>query len=231
LSVAILALTSNVDALRINNKRSLEEELETDNGDDYMAESIAEAEKEVKEKKGSIDMQKEIKQLEEDSEVKTTKPSDDMDVTERKHINKLTDEMTSEALESKSVLDFNGKDLEVKQNPEDQEHANFLSYNKQAVHEAYLDMKKELGVKSSSDEAKPEEAPEKKVIKKVTHDDQSLSENKSDEKEENGADSESESNSESDSEDDNKKKKKKGKKGKKGKKKKGKMKRSVSSSS
>ena len=61
LSAAILALTSNADAMRINSMRTLEEELETDNGDDYMAESIAEAEKEVKDKKGSIDMQKEIK--------------------------------------------------------------------------------------------------------------------------------------------------------------------------
>lgn len=42
--------------MRINELRTTEEELETDNGDDYMAESIAEAEKEVKEKKGSIDM-------------------------------------------------------------------------------------------------------------------------------------------------------------------------------
>ena len=175
LSAAILALTSNANAMRINNMRTLEEELETDNGDDYMAESIAEAEKEVKEKKGSIDMQKEIKQLEEDSEVKTTKPSDDMDVNERKHINKLTDQLTSEALESKSVLEYNGNNIDVKQNAEEAEHANFLSYNKQAVHEAYLDMRKELGVKSSSDEAKPEDMPEKKVIKKVTHD-QSLSE-------------------------------------------------------
>ena len=130
LSVAIMALTSSVDAMRINNMRTAEEELETDNGDDYMAEGIAEAEKEVKEKKGSIDMQKEIKQLEEDSEVKATKPSDDMDVNQRKHINKMTDDLTSEALESKSVLDFNGKDVDIKADKEQQEHANFMSYNK-----------------------------------------------------------------------------------------------------
>jgi hypothetical protein len=130
LSVAIMALTSSVDAMRINNMRTAEEELETDNGDDYMAESIAEAEKEVKEKKGSIDMQKEIKQLEEESEVKATKPSDDMDVNQRKNINKMTDDLTSEALESKSVLDFNGKDVDIKADKEQQEHANFMSYNK-----------------------------------------------------------------------------------------------------
>jgi hypothetical protein len=125
-----MALTSSVDAMRINNMRTAEEELETDNGDDYMAESIAEAEKEVKEKKGSIDMQKEIKQLEEESEVKATKPSEDMDVNQRKNINKMTDDLTSEALESKSVLDFNGKDVDIKQDKEQQEHANFMSYNK-----------------------------------------------------------------------------------------------------
>jgi hypothetical protein len=37
-------------------------------------------------------------------------------------------------------------------------------------------MKKELGIKSNSEEAKPEDAPEKKVIKKTTHDEQNLSE-------------------------------------------------------
>jgi len=174
LSIAILALTSSIDAMRVNNMRSTEEELETDNGDDYMAESIAEAEKEVKEKKGSIDMQKEIKQLEEDSEVKQSKPADDIDVNERKNINKLTDQLTSEALESKSVLEYNGKEVDVKMDKESQEHSNFLSYNKEAVHEAYLDMKKELGIKS--EETKPEDAPEKKVTKKATHEEQSLSE-------------------------------------------------------
>lgn len=151
--------------------------------------------------------------------MKTTKPADDIDVNERKNINKLTDQLTSEALESKSVLEFNGKEVDVKQNAEEQEHANFLSYNKQAVHDAYLDMRKELGLKSNTEESKPEEMPEKKVVKKVMHD-QNLSEQKSDEKEE--AESDSESNSESESEDDDKKKKKKKEKGKKKKSKKGK---------
>lgn len=220
--------------MRVNQMRTTEEELETDNGDDYMAESIAEAEKEVKEKKGSIDMQKEIKQLEEDSEVKGTKMSEDMDIAERKHINKLTDQLTSEALESKSVLEYNGKEFDVKQDKEQQEHSNFLSYNKEAIHEAYLDMRKELGVGAPASAA-PEEQPEKKVVKKTTHDDNSLTQKKSEEKieekteekteEEEASESESESNSESDNEDDSegRKKKKKPKKGK-GKKKKTKMK-------
>lgn len=56
------------------------EELENDNGDDFMAQSIAEAEKEVAQKRGSLDMQKEIKQLEEDSEVKGGKIAEDADV-------------------------------------------------------------------------------------------------------------------------------------------------------
>lgn len=75
LSLAVMALTSQyAEGMRVNQNPKAEEELFTDNGDDFMAESIAEAEKEVKEKKGSIDMQKEIKQLEEESEVKTAKP-------------------------------------------------------------------------------------------------------------------------------------------------------------
>lgn len=56
-----------------------------------MAQSIAEAEKEVAEKKGSLDMQKEIKQLEEESEVKGGKISEDADVSQRKKINKMSD--------------------------------------------------------------------------------------------------------------------------------------------
>jgi len=49
-----------------------------------MEQSIAEAEKEVKEKKGlnsSLDMHMEIKQLEEDSEPKGGKLSEDADVS------------------------------------------------------------------------------------------------------------------------------------------------------
>lgn len=65
ISVAVLALISSSNAMKLNQKsvveRCAEEELENDDGDDYMAQSIAEAEKEVAEKRGSIDMQKEIK--------------------------------------------------------------------------------------------------------------------------------------------------------------------------
>jgi len=60
ISVAVLALISSSNAMKLNQKsvaeRCAEEELENDDGDDYMAQSIAEAEKEVAEKRGSIDM-------------------------------------------------------------------------------------------------------------------------------------------------------------------------------
>ena len=92
-SLAVLALTGRINALKLNQvaKRTLEDEIEADNGDDFMAQSIAEAEKEVAEKRGSLDMQKEIKQLEEDSEVKGGKISEDADPNQRKKINKMTD--------------------------------------------------------------------------------------------------------------------------------------------
>ena len=80
MSLAVMALLGEIDATQLNqhlkNKRCAEEELENDNGDDYMTQSIAEAEKEVKNKGGSIDMQKEIKQLEEESVVKVVKIED-----------------------------------------------------------------------------------------------------------------------------------------------------------
>ena len=115
ISLAVMALTSQyVKGMRVNANPKAEEELFTDNGDDFMAESIAEAEKEVKEKKGTIDMQKEIKQLEEESEVKTVKPTEEMDAAQKKMTNKMTDDITAEALESKSILEYNGKDYDVK---------------------------------------------------------------------------------------------------------------------
>ena len=115
ISLAVMALTSQyVEGMRVNANPKAEEELFTDNGDDFMAESIAEAEKEVKEKKGTIDMQKEIKQLEEESEVKTVKPTEEMDAAQKKMTNKMTDDITAEALESKSILEYNGKEYDVK---------------------------------------------------------------------------------------------------------------------
>jgi len=84
MSLAVLALTSRVSAIQLNAMMSPSEEIEDDNGDDYMSQSIAEAEKEVAQKRGSLDMQKEIKQLEEESEVKGGKVAEDADVNQRK---------------------------------------------------------------------------------------------------------------------------------------------------
>jgi hypothetical protein len=60
----------------MKSKRCAEDDLENDNGDDYMKQSIAEAESEVKNKGGNMDMQKEIKQLEDESVVKVAKIED-----------------------------------------------------------------------------------------------------------------------------------------------------------
>jgi hypothetical protein len=65
--------------------------VENDNGDDYMTQSIAEAEKEVADKHGSIDMQREIQQLEQDSTPKESKLPDDADINQRKNVNKMAD--------------------------------------------------------------------------------------------------------------------------------------------
>ena len=195
--MAVLALTasSTAEAMRINQMKSQTEELENDNGDDYMAESIAEAEKEIKDKKGSIDMQKEIKQLEADSEVKV-KVSEEMDVNQRKQTNKLTDDLTAEALESKSILEYNGADIDVKQNKEEEEHKNFLNMNKAAIHEAYLDIKGQLNTTAKATESK--ETKVEKEDSKLTQKQKKHS--KSDKEEsESGSESESESSSSSDS--------------------------------
>ena len=58
----MLALTGRISAISLNQHSSMktwpptEDELEQDNGDEYMNQSIAEAEKEVADKKGSIDL-------------------------------------------------------------------------------------------------------------------------------------------------------------------------------
>ena len=52
--------------------------------------------------------------MEEDSEVKGGKIAEDADVNQRKKINKMTDALTADALESKSVLEWDGKDMSVK---------------------------------------------------------------------------------------------------------------------
>jgi hypothetical protein len=119
MSLAVLALTGRLSAIQLNQYSSsdrevAEDEIENDDGDAYMAQSIAEAEKEVAQKRGSLDMQKEIKQLEEESEVKGSKIAEDADVNTRKNINKMTDQLTADALESKSIFDYNGKDIDVK---------------------------------------------------------------------------------------------------------------------
>merc|ERR1712153_78650 len=119
MSLAVLALTGRLSAIQLNQYSSsdrdvAEDEIENDDGDAYMAQSIAEAEKEVAQKRGSLDIQKEIKQLEEESEVKGSKIAEDADVNTRKNINKMTDQLTADALESKSIFDYNGKDIDVK---------------------------------------------------------------------------------------------------------------------
>ena len=41
-----------------------------------------------------------------------------MDASQKKQTNKMTDDLTAEALESKSVLEYNGKEFDVKQDKE-----------------------------------------------------------------------------------------------------------------
>lgn len=223
MSLAVLALTGRIDAIKLNQEieeeRTVDGDLEEDNGDDYMEQSIAEAEKEVKEKKGlnsSLDMHQEIKQLEEDSEVKGSKMSEDADVNQRKKINKMADDMTADALESKSILEWNGRDMNVKTNEIEQQHKDFLGMNKQAIHAAYEDLNQELTGKSSEKKEEKEQKKEEKSSepKKAEEKEQK----KEDKKEE--AENESESESEGEGDDNKTKKKKKGKKSKKGKKKK-----------
>ena len=104
-----------------------------------------------------------------------------------------------------------------------------MSYNKAAIHEAYLDMRKELGVPVKAEDKEGEVKVTKKKV--ATHDDNNLSQKKSEKKEKEESASESESESQSESEDDGspKRKEKKKRSGSKKKSKKNKKKKSKKS--
>lgn len=86
-----------------------------------MAESIAEAEKEVASRHGEeADLQGQIKALEAASEVKLVKPVG-LDGDETKALVKQTDDMVKEALNSRSQITYNGNDVDIKMNEEDAE--------------------------------------------------------------------------------------------------------------
>ena len=168
-------------------------------------------------------MHMEIKQLEEDSEVKGGKIAEDADVNQRKKINKMSDEMTAEALESKSVLNWDGKNMDVKTDSVQEEHKQFLSENKAAIHAAYEDISKELKGNSKEAEKKDEDKKEDKKEEPKKADEKEAKKDLSQNDENEGTDSESGSESEgeeSDNDGKKKKKKSKSKKSKKGKKKK-----------
>lgn len=178
-------------------------------------------------------MHMEIKQLEEDSEVKGGKLSEDADVNQRKKINKMSDEMTAEALESKSVLNWDGKNMDIKTDSVQEEHKQFLSENKAAIHAAYEDISKELKGNSKEAEKKDDDKKEDKKEEPKKADEKEAKKDLSQNDENEGTDSESGSESEGEESDNEgkKKKKKKGKKSKKGKKKKSKKTDSSSTSS
>ena len=87
-----------------------------------MAESIAEAEREAKEGK-SFDLTGEIMSLEKESTVAAPKLSD-MSDDEKRAFNKKAAAIEAEALDSRSQINFDGKDISIKMDALDEERNN-----------------------------------------------------------------------------------------------------------
>ena len=83
-----------------------------------------------------------------------------LDCKEKIKANKKADSMVAEALDSRSMISYDGKEINVETNALDEERNNEEKARKAAIHNALVDVNKELGIKE-----KPKEQ-EKKEIKK-----------------------------------------------------------------
>lgn len=107
-----------------------------DDGDKFMAESLAEAQKEVDAAHGkSVDLQGQIKALEEESTV-TVPKMDNLSVSRKVAVDKEANDLVKEALESRSSVNFNGDDVSITVNADDKERNDYANDRKQAIHNA-----------------------------------------------------------------------------------------------
>ena len=66
---------------------------------------------------------------------------------EKRASNKKADAMVAEALDSRSQINFDGKDISIKMDSLDEERNNEEKQRKAAIHNALMDVNKELGIK------------------------------------------------------------------------------------
>lgn len=119
--------------------KSDEANWDEDNSDDFMAESLKEAEAEVKSNKGEgMSLAQQIKTLEEQSTVKESGDTHD------RAVSKAAAAMTSEALGTRSQVSFDGNDIKLAVNAEDEEAFQSERDRKTAIKGALSDIESEL---------------------------------------------------------------------------------------
>lgn len=130
-----------------------------------MAESIKEAEAEVKGHKNK-DLTAQIAQLESESNSKSMK-MEDTPLKDRKKIDNMTQDLIDGALSTKSVITYDGKNMDVDNIDPNKGAKQIVAEEKMAIKEALKDRDNELGIKGKdSSKAQTEKKETKKEDKK-----------------------------------------------------------------
>jgi len=132
-----------------------------DDSDKFMAESIAEAEKEfdMKKKGKKVDLTSQIQQLEKESNSQKTVMPDDAE--DRKKISRMAEDMVDGALTSKSSVVFNGNSVDVDTVDASKDTKRIEDDNKAAIKEALKDRSGELGINLDEKKEKKDSAAQK----------------------------------------------------------------------
>ena len=126
------------------------DDFDYDDGDKFMEDSIKEAEAEVKAKKQngtssqSMEMQAEIKKLEDESNTKKDQQSD----PDAKKTSALAENIADDALNSKTIVDYNGTNVNVTNIDGVSDTNAQIEENKNAIHQALEEVNNELGRKT-----------------------------------------------------------------------------------
>jgi hypothetical protein len=137
-----------------------------DNSDQYMAESLKEAQDEVKEAHGQMpDLSSKIKKLY--AESNPTKPSEDNGLSDDKTApSASSDDIVNDALTTSSKLSFDGSEVDVKNQGNGANSEENKELTKAATHQALLDVNKELGIKTEEKKKEVKKETKKAEVKK-----------------------------------------------------------------
>ena len=117
-TIAIMALLGEISAIDINDENMvlMRKEFENDDGDQFMAESIKEAEAELKAQQKAkaegkifepLNLSDQVKAEEDRQKQEDEEQNKNVDPAKRKVLNKMTQNLIDEALNSKASIKFN----------------------------------------------------------------------------------------------------------------------------